>query len=294
MMLTPAMASRIALWPIERFKPYEHNPRTHDEVREAIATEMDAQICAPSDDELPEAPKRVTSRPGDLWRLGRHRLICADAADVAAIEHLMAGERAALLFTSPPYANQRDYTAGGIADWDALMQGVFTAAFRALREDGQILVNLGLVHRNGEWQPYWEAWIAWMRAQGWRRFGWYVWDQVVTLPGDWSGRLAPRHEFIFHFNRSPDEKAQQDRTVSVGWAGYPLAIRWHPCWRFAKQKRRGLRLEPRGFARSGLPHSRLGDCDRAPTRADRPLWLDRPPGCLSDSAAEVCDGGLQH
>ena len=42
-----------------------------------------------------------------------------------------------------------------------------------------------------------------MRKSGWRRFGWYVWDQGPGLPGDWQGRLAPSHEFIFHFNRAP-------------------------------------------------------------------------------------------
>lgn len=146
-------------------------------------------------------PKIVTSRPGDIWLLGKHRLICADSSDRQAIARLMDGKKAALLFTSPPYANQRQYTTGGIADWDALMQGVFSAAFDVLKEDAQILVNLGLVHRNHEWQPYWDNWIEWMRQQGWRRFGWYVWDQVNTVPGDWFGRLAPRHEFIFHFNR---------------------------------------------------------------------------------------------
>ncbi|MEH7830484.1 hypothetical protein [Gemmobacter denitrificans] len=45
--------------------------------------------------------------------------------------------------------------------------------------------------------------LAKVRAQGWRRFGWYVWDQGPGLPGDWDGRLAPSHEFIFHFNRQP-------------------------------------------------------------------------------------------
>lgn len=145
--------------------------------------------------------KNVISRKGDIWLLGKHRLICADSSDRQAIARLMDGKKAALLFTSPPYANQRDYTTGGIADWDALMQGVFSAAFDVLKEDAQILVNLGLVHYNGEWQPYWNDWIEWMRQQGWRRFGWYVWDKVNTLPGDWHGRLAPRHEFIFHFNR---------------------------------------------------------------------------------------------
>ena len=168
------------------------------------------------DEDVPEPPRIVISRPGDVWLLGNHRLICADSADAAAIARLMAGEKAALLFTSPPYANQRNYTTGGIKDWDALMQGVFGAAGGVMREDGQILVNLGLVHRDGEWQPYWDGWIEWMRAQGWRRFGWYVWDQGVTVPGDWNGRLAPRHEFIFHFNR---EARKPNKIVPCKTAG---------------------------------------------------------------------------
>ena len=195
-----------------------------DELEDLLADD-DADDGTPgaetSEEPTPDAdditvPRIVISRPGDIWRLGEHRLICADSADSAAIERLMAGERAALLFTSPPYANQRNYTTGGIADWDALMHGVFAAAMPIMRADGQMLVNLGLVHRDGEWQPYWDGWIEWMRAQGWRRFGWYVWDQGATVPGDWVGRLAPRHEFIFHFNR---EARKPNKIVPCKTAG---------------------------------------------------------------------------
>jgi DNA modification methylase len=70
-----------------------------------------------------------------------------------------------------------------------------------MADDGQVLVNLGLIHRDGEWVPYWDGWVEWMREQGWKRFGWYVWDQGWGLPGDWNGRLAPSHEFVFHFNK---------------------------------------------------------------------------------------------
>ena len=69
---------------------------------------------------------------------------------------------------------------------------VASSTDKALRDDAQLLVNLGLVHDDNEVQTYWDDWIAWMRAQGWRRFGWYVWDQGPGLPGDWRGRLAPR------------------------------------------------------------------------------------------------------
>jgi DNA modification methylase len=110
----------------------------------------------------------------------------------------MDGEEADICFTSPPYAQQRDYKTGP-QDWDALMQGVFSIL--PMKHGAQVLVNLGLVHHDGEWLPYWDGWIEWMRSAGWRRFGWYVWDKGFALPGDWNGRLAPSHEFVFHFNR---------------------------------------------------------------------------------------------
>jgi DNA modification methylase len=93
----------------------------------------------------------------------------------------MNGQKADLCFTSPPYGQQRDYESG-IKDWLGLMQGVFSNLQMA--EDGQVLVNLGLIHREGEWLPYWDPWIEWMRKRGWRRFAWYVWDQGPGMPGD--------------------------------------------------------------------------------------------------------------
>ncbi|RMF03028.1 MAG: DNA modification methylase [Alphaproteobacteria bacterium] len=153
------------------------------------------------EDDVPETPEDPVTQPGDLWILGNHRLLCGDSTAAAAVARLMDSHQAVLLFTSPPYGQQRDYGAAKekVSDWDNLMRGVFGAAIVA--EDAQLLVNLGLVHRDSEWIPYWDDWIEWMRAQGWRRFGWYVWDQCRCLPGDWKGRYAPSHEFIFHFNR---------------------------------------------------------------------------------------------
>lgn len=163
---------------------------------------------------VPDAPAVVVTRPGDIWCLGRHRVICADAADKSAVAALMDGDKAALCFTIPPYSDQREYTTGGIGDWDTLMRGV--CGVLPMRANGQVLVNLGLVHRQNEVQPYWDGWLRWMGVCGWRRFGWYVWDQGPGMPGDWNGRLAPSFEFIFHFNK---EARYPNKNVPCKFAG---------------------------------------------------------------------------
>ena len=81
------------------------------------------------------------------------------------------------------------------------------------------MVNLGQIHKDGEWQPYWQDWIAWMREKNWRRFGWYVWDQGPGLPGDWNGRFAPSFEFVFHFNKTP---RKPNKIVPCKWAGHVM------------------------------------------------------------------------
>jgi len=171
-------------------------------------------------DDVPETPAVPVSRAGDVWALGPHRLICGDAADSGVVAALMQGERARLCFTSPPYGNQRDYTTGGIADWDALMRSVL--AQLPMADDAQVLVNLGLIHRDNEFVPYWDAWLGWMRTQGWRRFAWYVWDQGPGLPGDWNGRLAPAFEFVFHFNR---QARQANKIMPCKFAGQETHLR---------------------------------------------------------------------
>lgn len=52
-----------------------------------------------------EVPENVETRckPGDLWILGNHRLLCGDSTNVQHVERLMAGEKADMVFTDPPY-----------------------------------------------------------------------------------------------------------------------------------------------------------------------------------------------
>src|SRR5437899_8133434 len=107
-------------------------------------------------------------------------------------------ESANLVFTSPPYADQRNYESG-FSGWDQVVPAILPL----LKDlETQIFVNLGLVYRNGEVLEYWRSLFESARSAGWRLFGWYVWDKGSALPGDWGGRFAPAHEFIFHLNRT--------------------------------------------------------------------------------------------
>ena len=55
------------------------------------------------DDAIPEAPVDPVSRPGDLWILGNHRLLCGDSTVLSDVERLMGGQLADMAFTDPPY-----------------------------------------------------------------------------------------------------------------------------------------------------------------------------------------------
>jgi DNA modification methylase len=54
-------------------------------------------------DAVPEPPADPVSKPGDVWLLGKHRVMCGDSSDVLAVERLMAGRTAEAVVTDPPY-----------------------------------------------------------------------------------------------------------------------------------------------------------------------------------------------
>ncbi len=56
-----------------------------------------------ADDALPTPDGPAVTRPGDLWAIGEHRLLCGDATDPAAYAALLDGDRAQMVFTDPPY-----------------------------------------------------------------------------------------------------------------------------------------------------------------------------------------------
>jgi hypothetical protein len=56
-----------------------------------------------AEDEVPDPPEEPVSKPGDLWVLGNHRLLCGDATVLAAVELVLGGQLADMTFCDPPY-----------------------------------------------------------------------------------------------------------------------------------------------------------------------------------------------
>jgi DNA modification methylase len=136
---------------------------------------------------------------GQLWQIGEHRLVCGDCTDRATVEKVMGGDKFRLCFTSPPYADQREYHIGDF-DWLALMTGMSDCLFSVCGSPCDIAVNLGMSYKDGRVNFYWNDWLNYCDKIGHALYGWYVWDKGRGFPGEWNGRLSPAHEFIFHFS----------------------------------------------------------------------------------------------
>lgn len=78
------------------------------------AGEIDSLLAKPTTDgltdpdEVPETPAEPVSKPGDVWILGRHRLMCGDSTSANDVGRLLAGVRPHLMVTDPPYGVEYD------------------------------------------------------------------------------------------------------------------------------------------------------------------------------------------
>lgn len=92
-------------------------------------------------DAVPEAQEEPVSRLGDVWLLGRHRLMCGDSTDAGNVALLMNGEKADMVFTDPPYGmgKEKDGVLNDNQNKDELIE--FNArwipvSFDALKDKG--------------------------------------------------------------------------------------------------------------------------------------------------------------
>ena len=175
---------------------------TDDEIA-ALEPDPDPEEGLTDEDAVPEEPETPVTVEGDVWVLGNHRLMCGDSTSVDAVETLMGGAKAQFCFTSPPYADQREYNGGKELSTQHLATFIRTSSgFCSF-----FAVNLGLSRKNGEVNTYWEDYIAEARQCNLKFSSWNIWDRSGE-GGSIGNMTAPfpiNHEWIFVFAyESPD------------------------------------------------------------------------------------------
>ncbi len=76
---------------------------SEDELKELEAFGEPEVEGKTDDDEMPEVPEEAVTKPGDIWILGEHRLLCGDTTVYDDVKKLMQNDIATMIFTDPPY-----------------------------------------------------------------------------------------------------------------------------------------------------------------------------------------------
>ena len=109
----------------------EHDLTPWFEDGELLAEVLEPEEGLTDADDVPETPEEPVTKPGDLWILGNHRLLCGDSTDVLAVERLMDGKKADMVFTDPPYALFGNSTGAAVAD-DKMIRPFFRDIGKAI------------------------------------------------------------------------------------------------------------------------------------------------------------------
>lgn len=186
------------------------------------AREADPSNGDMSEDAIPDLRKDPVCRPGDLWSLGRHRLLCGDTRDTEAMDRLMIGETADLVFTDPPYNVAIE---GNVCGLGSVKHREFAFASGEMSDDQftsfltETLGNISRVMRDGAIAFVCMDWrhMAELLTAGGDAFtelkNLVVWNKTN---GGMGAFYRSKHELIFVFKQGT---AQHTNSFSLGETG---------------------------------------------------------------------------
>ena len=150
---------------------------------------------------------------------GANKIICGDCVRVMRD---LPDNCADLVITSPPYADNRKKTYGGIAhdkyvEWFLPISGEI---MRVLKPSGTFILNIKEKVVDGERSTYVLELILEMRKQGWLWTEEFIWHKKNSFPGKWSNRFRDSWERCLQFNKDKKFAMYQDAVkVPIGsWA----------------------------------------------------------------------------
>ena len=140
------------------------------------------------------------------------------AQELAQLE----SDSAQLIFTSPPYADQRKKTYGGVHPdhYVAWFLPISSELKRVLKPRGTFILNIKEKAVNGERHTYVLDLIKALRRQGWLWTEEFIWHKKNAYPGKWSNRFRDSWERLLQFNNEKRfDMYQEEVMIPVGdWA----------------------------------------------------------------------------
>ena len=125
-----------------------------------------------------------------------------------------------LIVTSPPYADARKHTYGGVSpeEYTAWFCERGVQMLRVLKPTGSFVLNIKEKAVNGERHTYvLDLILALKRDVGFRWVEEYIWHKTTSAPGKWKYRFRDSWERLLHFSKTSDVKMNQDAVkVPVG------------------------------------------------------------------------------
>lgn len=143
-------------------------------------------------DDAPDVPAEPRTKPGDVYILGPHRLICGDSTDIDSLDRLMRGELADICWTDPPYNVAYETKAGKIANDDLkdaefrdFLLSSFNAGYAILKPGAAIYV----AHADTEGLNFRAAFTS----AGFKLSGCIIWrkDSLVLGRSDYQWQHEP-------------------------------------------------------------------------------------------------------
>ena len=100
------------------------------------------------EDAVPEVPEAPVTVLGDVWLLGKHRLMCGDSTSIDAVEKLMDGQKANAVITDPPYNLGKNYAGENLNknDFTELHRGWLSCSTAVTKDDSAYYIYFGVKH----------------------------------------------------------------------------------------------------------------------------------------------------
>ncbi len=156
---------------------------------------------------------RIRENSSALEYEARHAPInCVLCGDSAIELKKLPADYVDLIFTSPPYADSRKKTYGGIHPdhYAAWLLPITSELLRVLKPTGSFVLNIKEKTLRGERHTYVIDTILGMRRQGWLWTEEYIWHKRNCYPGKWPNRFRDAWERCLHFTRSRSFAMYQD------------------------------------------------------------------------------------